>query len=622
MGGICGFLGYGDQSLLKKMSQEISHRGLYEDLFVDKNVGMCSRGVAKEDSLGKNEDGSLIVALDGEILNAEELRTSLKFKGHNFSSFNYAELLTHLYEEYNYQAVNELRGSFSFALWDSNKKLLLLARDREGEKSVFYVFSNGSIYFASEIKPFLHCGVIEKKLNQSGLDYFFSWGHVPAPETLFAGVMKLPPSHLLTYKYSENKIVLHKYWDLDFSKIEYDVSEDEWCRRIYSMLVESVSIRLKKGPFGVLLGGLDSSAIAALIRKLTNEPISSVTIMFENEEFDKSYSKYVAEWLGIEALEKTLYAKDFIRTIEEITRIFDDLRIDLVITIPSFLALETIKGKAKTVFTGDDSDCAFWSWGWPHSDKRKPKFPLTALRFLSKGSYSENVPNPWTIMSKVWRSLEDSLKAKILTANLHPELKSLYYYQYFHEDELRELLGRCSSVNVYSPFVKCVKSPADDFEEKMNRMRVMFKAFDVIGGWGVERVGVICSHIDLIARMPFVDHKLNELTARIPPLLKQPDDKTEKYIFKKTLLKFSVLPKEVIKQKKWGFGWELPEIAARWFKGELKDYVEQTLNESTPLIKHILREKHIKKYTREGRPIQVLSLLTFILWYRHFFAQD
>jgi len=622
MGGICGFLGLGDKSLLKKMSQGISHSGFHEEFFVDKNVGLCSISISKEYGLGKNEDNRVWVAFDGEMFNEESLRRILEEKGHIFSSSRPAELITHLYEEHGHLAVKELRGSFSLALWDADEKILLLARDREGEKQVFYAYSNGGFFFASEIKALLRCEFIKRMLNPIGLDYYFSWGHVPAPETLFVGIKKLPPSYLLIHKYGKNKAVLQKYWDLDFSEIEYGVNEDEWCRRIYNMLVECVSIRLTKGPFGILLGGLDSSAVAALMKRLTNEPLRSITIMFENEEFNESYSRHVAEWLGIEAYEKTLYAKDFIRIIPELVQIFGDLRIDLLITIPSFLALEAVKEKAKTVFTADGADCAFWSWGWSSSKPRRPKLPSTILTFRLKRRYPVNIHEVWDIASKAWRAFKESIESRILTAHLPSELRMLYGDQYFHEDELQKLLGRRSIINVYSPFIKCLESPADDLGNMANRMRLINKEFEVIGGWGVERLGSICSHFNLGLRTPFEDHELKELAARIPPLLKQPSDTLDKYIFRKTLMKYSVLPKEVVKQRKWGFGWGLGEIAARWFRGELKGFIEQTVDEGATLVKPVLRENVFKKYMRKGRPLQVLSLMTFILWFKSFFGQD
>jgi len=622
MGGICGFLGLSDKSLLKKMSQGISHRGFHEEFFIDANVGLCSRSTIKEDGLGKNEDNSVWVAFDGEVFNADGLRRNLENSGHIFSSLCVAELMAHLYEEHGYSAVAELRGPFSLALWDADEKSLLLARDREGEKSLFYTYFNKGIYFASEIKALSRCNLMKKTLNPRGLDYYFSWGNVPAPETLFIGVKKLPPSCLLFYELGENKAVLQKYWDLNFSEIEYGVSEDEWCKRIYDVLFESISIRLTKGPFGILLGGLDSSAVAALMRRLTSEPLKSVTIMFENEEFNESYSRYVAEWLGIEAYEKTLYARDFIRIIQNLVQIFDDLKIDLLITIPSFLALETAKKKANTVFTADGADCAFWSWGWTTSKPRKPKLPSTISTLRLKRRYPANIYEVRNMGAKVLRTLRDSIKSRILTAHLPLELRMLYGDQYFHEDELQELLGRRSIVNVYSPFLKCLESPSDDLISKANRMRLVNKEFEVIGGWGVERLGSICSHLHLGLRTPFEDHKLKELAARIPPLLKQPNDTLDKYIFRKTLLKYSVLPKEVVKQRKWGFGWGLGELAAKWFKGELKDFIEQTVDEGATLVKPVLKENVLKKYVRKGRPLQVLSLVTFILWYKIFFGQD
>jgi len=606
MGGICGFVGLDGESLVKKMSQTLSHRGPCESIFIDKNVGLCSRDI-DEEGLGRNEDGTIQVVLDGELFNLKELWNILKRKGHKLSSCSKSEVTAHLYEEYGKLAVNKLRGSFSLALWNQKRKMLLLARDREGEKSIFYTISKEALCFASEIQTLLHCGLTEKKLNPVGLDYYFSWGHVPAPETLFEDIKKLPPAHYLMYK--ENRATLHKYWNLDFSKIEYGINEEEWYRRIYNMLIESISIRLPKGPIGILLGGLDSSAMAAMMKKLTDEPLMSFTINFENEEFNEPYAKYVAEWLGIEAYEKTLEARDAIRIIPKLVHVFDDLRIDSVITLPTFLALTIAKEKVGTVFTADGADCTFWSWGWGPSKVQKPK--LT--------SAVSNLRNPQTAL-RAWRIVANSVRAKITSAHLPRDLRPLYNSEYYHENELKELLGRSSTVNVYAPFLECLKYPADNLGSKIRKMCLKNKEFEVIGGWGVERLGTICSHFQLGLRTPFEDHKLKELAARIPPLLKQPDEFSDKYIFRKMLLRYSILPKEVVKQRKWGFGWGLTGLIANWFRGELREYVEQTVAENIDMIKPVLNEGAVMKYSKKGRPLQILSLLTFVLWYKRFFT--
>ena len=167
MGGICGFIGVSDKSLLEKMAYTICHRGPHKKVFVDKDVSLSSRSLDDEDGLAKNEDGSVRVVFDGEIFNKINLQNDLKSDGHYFSSLCNSELIAHLYEKYGDSCVNKLRGSFAFSLWDSKKKSLLLARDRNGEKSIFYAFFDGIFFFASEIKALLCSEKIEKKLNSS-----------------------------------------------------------------------------------------------------------------------------------------------------------------------------------------------------------------------------------------------------------------------------------------------------------------------------------------------------------------------------------------------------------------------------------------------------------------------
>ena len=634
MGGICGLVGISDRRLVEIMSHAIRYRGPHEKVLIDKGISLCSRSLDGKDGLAVNEDGQVWVSFDGEIFNKTSLEELLKSNGHDFSSSCNAETVVHLYEEYGDLCVNQLRGPFAFSLWDSRKKSLLLARDRNGERSIYFAFSDGLFLFGSEIKALLNSGLIEKRLNPYGLDYFFSWGHVPAPATLFDGIQKVPPSHLLLYE--ENKTTLSKYWDLDFSKIEYGTDEDEWCKRIYDILTDCVRMRLTKGPLGILLGGFDSSVLASLTRRLTDEPLKSFTISFEDEESNEPYAKFVADWLGIEAYEKTLTVKDLITIIQELVLIFDDLRADLAPTIPTFLALKTAKEHVKTVFTADGADLSFWSWGWaPSRSWMLTELRTRASRLLSKdkkvNSTIESRPSERRLTSvthassriaNALRLFNNDLRVQIQRAHLPSDVQPVCEAQYYLEAELKELLGRRVLINVYTPFFECVECPVNDLGSRINRMRLVNKEFEVIGGWGVERLGDICLCFSLCLRTPFEDYKLKEMTSKIPPSLKQPNEQTDKYILRKTALKYSLLPKVVAKQRKRGFGWG--RFWYDWFIGnrELKDYAAQIISEGSKRVKSILREKAVSKYLRHGRPLQVLSLLMFILWYNRFFSDQ
>jgi len=618
MGGISGFVGLSDRSLLEKMSYAIRHRGPYENFFIDKDVGLSSRSLDGKDGLARNEDGSIWVALDGEIYNRADLRNVLEANGHELSSVCDSELVAHLYEEYGCSCVDELRGSFAFPLWDSAKKSLLLARDRDGERSIFYGVVDGIFLFASEIKALLCYGTLEKRINVQGLKYYFTWGHVPAPDTLLAGIKKLPPSCMLIYR--ENEIDLRRYWNLDFSKIEYGLDEDEWCDRIYDMLTDSVRVRLREGPLGISLGGIDSSTLASIITRLTDESLKSFTISFEDERLNEPCARFVADWLGIEAYERTLYAKDLVRILPELAYSFDDLKVDVAPTLPTFLSLEMAKEQVKTIFTGDHADCVFWGWGWtvpePWVSKMIPKIPtekpIHPLLYLS---YSI----PIAIVRDATRFALRSFVKR--TINLPWDMKFLHSSQYYHENELQELFGhRDPTVHFYAPFTECVEYPADDLLTKINRMRLVNKSFEVIGGWGAERLGDLSSRFSLRIGEPFRDHKLQEMAAKIPPHLQQPNEQAGKYIFKRTILRYSLLPSKVVNQRKWGFGWGLHRLVSRWFRGELEDYAEQTILGGVRRVRPILKEKAVMRYIRRGNAVQILSLLMFILWYDRFFS--
>ncbi len=241
-----------------------------------------------------NEDKSLVLVLNGEIYNYQELRSELEKKGHIFKSNTDTETVVHLYEEYQNDCVRYLRGMFAFAVWDEKKQHLLLARDRLGKKPLLYAYKAGRLIFASEFRSILASGFLSKDIQYQALHDYLSLGYIPAPMTVYKDVFKLLPAHILLLK--DNNVSITNYWQLDYSK-KIDISEDDAQKELLRLLEEAVKIRLYSDvPLGAFLsGGIDSSAIVAIMARLSSKRINTFAIGFDDPAYNElSYARKVA----------------------------------------------------------------------------------------------------------------------------------------------------------------------------------------------------------------------------------------------------------------------------------------------------------------------------------------
>ena len=299
MCGICGFTGFEDKDLLKRMCDVVKHRGPDDEgSFIGNNVNIGMRRLSIIDlKTGHqpihNEDETIWVVNNGEIYNFQELREVLEGRGHRFYTNSDTEVIVHAYEEYGRGCVNYFKGMFSLAVWDSNKKLLFIARDRTGIKPLYYCFFKGSLFFASEVKSILQHTQIPRRVNKQALYYMLNLRFTPNPLTLFDGINMLPPAHTLTYK--DNKITIKKYWSLP--EIESERNEAYYIKKLRSLIEKSVERHLISDvPLGVFLsGGIDSSTIAAYASKLSDSPVKTFTVEFGEETDEIEDAQRIAD---------------------------------------------------------------------------------------------------------------------------------------------------------------------------------------------------------------------------------------------------------------------------------------------------------------------------------------
>src|SRR5688572_26134258 len=293
-----------DEALLSRMSNAIRHRGPDDDgFYVNEGVGLGMRRLSIIDIKSghqpiHNQDRSAWIVFNGEIYNYLELREKLEKLGHRFYTNSDTEAIIHAYDQYGADCPKHLRGMFAFAIWDERTQELFLARDRVGKKPLLYALVNGQLIFGSEFTALLLHPDISREVNLEAIHYYLSFMCVPAPLTAFKAIKKLEPGHTLRWRNGEIK--LDRYWQPDFSH-KLNISEEEAGERALEVLRDAVRVRLmSEVPLGAFLsGGIDSSAVVALMSEVSNEPIKTFSIGFEEQDYSElHHARRIAEHVG------------------------------------------------------------------------------------------------------------------------------------------------------------------------------------------------------------------------------------------------------------------------------------------------------------------------------------
>ncbi len=320
MCGIAGVINYYEKrdvpkQLVEKMVASLEHRGPDDvGIHVKENVGLGIRRLSIIDlDTGhqpiSNEDNSIYVVYNGEIYNFKALRDELQQKGHTFKTNTDTEVIVHLYEEMGKQLVTRLNGMFAFALWDTKRRTLLLARDRAGIKPLYYYIGRDRLSFASELKALLQDQTVPRKLNYRAVHDYLSLGYVPAPESIFVRINKLPPGHVL--EYVDGEVAIHRYWTIPYQPAEEGAStiitskmKQEYAEGIRERLQESVRRRLISDvPLGAFLsGGVDSSAIVAMMSKVSTTQVKTFSIGFPGAGYydERKYARRIVKLFNTE----------------------------------------------------------------------------------------------------------------------------------------------------------------------------------------------------------------------------------------------------------------------------------------------------------------------------------
>ncbi|MBF8267068.1 MAG: asparagine synthase (glutamine-hydrolyzing) [Dehalococcoidia bacterium] len=639
MCGICGVFNFAGTSsevsagLIKRMSDEIAHRGPDDEglyLSADRRVGLGFRRLSIIDLAGghqpmPNEDETIWIVFNGEIYNHEELRRSLEAKGHVYKTRCDTESIIHLYEEKGVECVKDLRGMFAFAIWDSNRRRLFLARDRIGIKPLYYTIKNGSLVFGSEIKAVLQYPGVERDVDPVALYHYLTFISTPAPMTLFKGIRKLEPGFLMTVDEGGN-VKQEQYWDATIaSDVPTGQPDGFYVERLRELLSESIRLRMMSDvPFGVFLsGGLDSSTNVALMARLMEGPVSTFTVGYKGyeEQSELGYARQIAREFNTSHHEIIIDHRDMLDALPKIIHHQDEPSGESVCVPNYYLAKLARDSGVPVIQMGEGSDEIFC--GYEHYRNmlylynRWRRFDMLPGA-IKKGAYSLTSP-VLDLMGTRWKRYKEYVRRAAYGEELMWGGAGNFAFYEAEKGSLltgdfRGSLGRMTSYNVIGSHYRKIEQERPDFDvlQRLTYLDLKVRLADLM----LMRVDKMTMAHSVEARVPYLDHKLVEFAISLPSHLKLRGTQL-KYILRQATQ--GVVPENIIQREKMGFWVPIKE----WFMGECREYATATILDSGLKERGFFNtdfiESMMKDHTsgRADHMYQLWPLFNLALWHRY-----
>jgi asparagine synthase (glutamine-hydrolysing) len=557
-----------------------------------------------------NEDGTIWVVQNGEIYNFQELRDRLESSGHRFATHSDTEILVHLYEEMGDDFVRELDGMFALALWDDRRKRLLLARDRFGKKPLLYAEHGGRLWFGSEFQAILADPSIPRDIDFDALDEYLSFMSIPAPMTIYRQIRKLPPASVLVRDRSGTRI--SRYWSLEYlPKLELD--ENEAAGEVRRLLTEAVRKRLiSEVPLGAFLsGGVDSSAVVAIMAGLIGDRVKTFAIGFDDPRFNElPHARRIAERYGCDHHEFEVRPRA-IEVLPTLVRHYGEPYADSS-AIPSFYLAKLTRQHVTVALNGDGGDESFGGYGWHLGGRlaerwqQVPSILRGAAEQVASGlaPLSSNRRSPIARLARFMSAASGPRAARyrqwlsVFTSDLKNEI---YVTPRRHPDPIEAIFAAAPSLDAVDAMVRA------DIE--------WYLPTDLL-----VKMDIATMANSLEARSPFLDWHLTEFAARLPSTFKV-KGRTSKYILKKAIA--DIVPADNMHRPKQGFA--VP--VGSWFRGELKDFLADHILsarfQSRGLFKPAAVQKLFDDHQRGAGDYahHLWTLLMLELWFREFIDQ-
>jgi len=617
-----------DAGVLERMRDVITHRGPDDQgVFIEGRIGLGHRRLSIVDVAAghqpmTNEDGSLHITYNGEIYNHADFRASLEARGHVYRTHCDTEAILHLYEEYGDSCVDHLRGMFAFAIWDGRKRELFIARDRLGVKPLYYVHTNDeSLYFGSEIKTLLEADAIKPDINFKALPDYLANHATSREETLFRGVKRLLPGHTLLWRDGEIKI--KKYWDVSFTKnTEERRSEKDYIAEWSELFNTSVRLRLMADvPLGMFLsGGIDSSAIAAVMSSMVDEPIKTFSVAFaEREANELEYARIIARAFKTNHHEVVVSPEEFFATLPKLVWHEDE-----PLAHPSSVALYFVSRLAsqhvKVVLTGEGSDELLAGYA---------RYRKTILNLALGERYQALTPA--SLRHAVRNKIEglpaaSKVRQRLLRTFLSvaPNIESIYFDNFavfprHMQDELLTADAR-ERVGAIDPYAG-VRGVLKQTDATSLLDRLLYADIKTYLHELLMKQDQMSMATSVESRVPFLDHKLVEFTSSLPERLKL-RGWTTKYVLRESMK--GVLPEAILSRPKMGF----PVPIGAWFRGAYSSVIHEYLLSERAMSRGLFSPDFVRELVRrhqtggEDHSERLWALVNFEMWQRQFFDDE
>jgi asparagine synthase (glutamine-hydrolysing) len=620
MCGIAGRFNYDvnntvDRAQLVAMTDAVVHRGPDAGgYYLDGAIGLGHRrlsiiDLATGDQPIGNEDGSVQVIFNGEIYNFAEVRQELLAHGHRFRTNSDTEVIAHGYEQWGEHCVDRFRGMFAFAVWDARARRLLLARDRLGVKPLYYAEVPGGVVFGSEIKSLLEDPQVPREWRADALDAYLTLLYIPAPDTIYRGIHKLPPAHVLVAE--RGTIRVSKYWDLEFTGDGDAAREEDYLEELDAHLREAVRLRMISDvPLGAFLsGGIDSSTVVAYMVEASDQPPVTISVGFDHQAFDEvAHAETVARHLNCEfhALTANPQVEELL---PKLAWHFDEPFADSS-AVPTYYVSKAARQLVTVALSGDGGD-ELWAGYARHRVEQweqRMRGALGPARHVA-GLLGQALP----------LSVKGARSLRHLAANPDQAYALKHAYGMFEPDAKRQLYsgdfrrqvnGHDALASFRDAYRACGSTEPLDRSMYVDARTYMID--DVL-----TKVDRMSMAVSLEAREPLLDHKLLEFAARVPASLKLKDGRS-KYLLRRVLERR--VPRSIVERKKSGFAAPIGE----WLRGPLAPMAGALLRDGRLRDRGIFNDGEINRLWREHQSREadhehrLWQLVMLELWFRTF----